>query len=70
MLVCSSYRIVHQCDVCKKVYTNEDKIMYGLCEKCGSIGRFNKMVGKRTLHGWKVKPYKITNGAWSEDDYS
>lgn len=68
MLVCSSYRIVHQCDVCGKVYTNEDKIMYGLCEKCGAVGRFEKKVGKRTLHGWRTKPYKITREPWSDYD--
>ena len=63
-----NYRIIHQCSICGKVYTNEDKIMYGLCEKCGAVGRFEKKVGKRTLHGWQTKPYKITREPWSDYD--
>lgn len=53
----SKYRIVHQCDNCGKVYKDVESTMYGLCTNCGAVGMFKKMVGKRTITGWKVKPF-------------
>lgn len=63
-----SYKIVHQCDVCGKVYTDVDRVMYGICGKCGTKGRFTKKIGKRTLKGWKIRPYYTSDCAWSDEE--
>lgn len=60
----SKYQIAHQCDKCKKVYSNyrfiriNDLYLYGVCPKCGCKGWIRKLVAKPKLFGllgWIVK---------------
>ncbi len=60
----SHYRYIHQCQACNKVYTNysyqihADLYFYGICPKCGTKGKFLRVVAKPKLFGllgWIVK---------------
>lgn len=57
-----AYRIVLQCQSCKKVYTDYWAFIYdvkphGLCPKCGTIGEVKWTVArpKPFRIGWEVK---------------
>ena len=61
------YRYAHQCDACKKIYSNYrfitiyDLYLYGICPKCGTKGKIFKVVAKPKLfglRGWKIKEDK------------
>ena len=57
-----AYKIVLQCQECKKVYTSYWDMIYEvksqrLCPKCGTMGKIKAVVARPKLFrlGWEVK---------------